>query len=67
MPNKLLGLRKSIKKTQKEFADLIGVSQPTYSKKEKSNNDKFSKSEMQIILDYLKDFFPGITAEDVFF
>lgn len=66
MPNKLVGLRSSIGKTQQEFAKLLDITQGTYSKKEKSKAD-FSRSEIKILTDYLRDFFPEITADEIFF
>lgn len=67
MPNKLVGLRASLGKTQKEFAELLGITQGTYSKKEKSIENEFSRSEMKTILDYLKNYFPDVTADEIFF
>lgn len=68
MPNKLVGLRSSIGKTQKDFAEILGITQGTYSKKEKSDkNNDFTRSEMKVLLDYLKQYFPSITADEIFF
>lgn len=68
MPNKLVGLRSSIGKTQKDFAEILGITQGTYSKKEKSDkNNDFTRSEMKVLLDYLKRYFPSITADEIFF
>ena len=44
MPNKLVGLRSSIGKTQKDFAEILGITQGTYSKKEKSDKNAWSAS-----------------------
>lgn len=68
MPNKLVGLRTSIGKTQADFAEMLGITQGTYSKKEKSEwENDFTRSEMKILLNYLKGFFPDITADEIFF
>lgn len=68
MPNKLVGLRTSIGKTQSDFAQLLGITQGTYSKKEKEVGDyEFSKSEIKILTNYLKEFFPNLTVEEIFF
>lgn len=68
MPNKLVGLRTSIGKTQADFAEMLGITQGTYSKKEKLDWEiDFTRSEMKILLNYLKGFFPDLTAEELFF
>lgn len=68
MPNKLVGLRTSIGKTQADFAKLLGITQGTYSKKEKEVGDyEFSKSEIKILINYLKRYFPDLTVEEIFF
>ena len=68
MPNKLVGLRVSIGKTQAEFAKLLGITQGTYSKKEKEvGGCEFSKSEIKILTNYLKEYFPELTVEEIFF
>lgn len=67
MPNKLVGLRASLDKTQKDFAELLGITQGTYSKKEKSKGNEFTRSEIQVLINYLRIYFPNITADEIFF
>ena len=68
MPNKIVGFRTSIGKTQADFAKLLNITQGTYSKKEKNKNgNEFSLSEIKILVDYLKTYFPDITADELFF
>ncbi|WP_195251043.1 transcriptional regulator [Romboutsia sp. 1001713B170207_170306_H8] len=67
MPNKLVGIRKSINKTQSDFAELLGISRPTYLVKEKSYGDEFTGREMKILTSYIKKFYPNITMEEIFF
>ncbi|MEG0873523.1 MAG: helix-turn-helix transcriptional regulator [Bacilli bacterium] len=66
MPNKLLGLRKSINKTQAELAYLLNINQATFSKKEKGQSE-FKKTEMEKITVFLKQYYPSITTEEIFF
>ncbi|MGL5717765.1 MAG: helix-turn-helix transcriptional regulator [Paraclostridium sp.] len=66
MPNKLLGLRKSIHKTQAELADLLNINQATFSKKEKGQSE-FKKTEMEKITIFLRQYYPSITTEEIFF
>lgn len=67
MPNKLVGMRASIGKTQGDFAKMLGITQGTYSKKEKSKKLDFTLSEIKILVDYLKQYFPDTTADEIFF
>lgn len=66
MPNKLLGLRKSIHKTQAELAYLLNINQATFSKKEKGQSE-FKKTEMEKITIFFKQYYPSITTEEIFF
>ena len=66
MPNKLLGLRKSVRVTQKELADYLNIHQGTFCKKEMGLSD-FKKSEMEKITTFLKKYYPDITTEEIFF
>ena len=66
MPNKLLGLRKAVRVTQKEMADYLNINQATFCKKEKGIND-FKRSEMEKITEFLKQYYPDITTEEIFF
>lgn len=66
MPNKLLGLRKSVYVTQVELSELLGINQATFSKKEKGKSE-FTKSEMEKITIFLKQYYPDITTQEIFF
>ncbi len=66
MPNKLLGLRKSINKTQADIAKLLDINQATFSKKEKGVSE-FKKTEMEKIASLFKQYYPSITLEEIFF
>ena len=66
MPNKLLGLRKSVRVTQKEMADYLNINQATFCKKEKGISD-FKRAEMEKITIFLKQYYPDITTEEIFF
>ena len=66
MPNKLLGLRKSVRVTQKELADYLNINQATFCKKETGISD-FKRSEMEKITIFLRKYYPDITTEEIFF
>lgn len=53
MQIKLIGLRKELKISQKEMANLLGISQKTYCQKENGKTE-FLLSEMFIISEYFK-------------
>ena len=65
MPNKLLGLRKSVRVTQKELADYLNINQATFCKKETGISD-FKRSEMEKITIFLRKYYPDITTEEIF-
>lgn len=64
--SKLAGYRVMLRKTQKDFAEILGISQQSYNKKE---NGKifFNPKEMEIIKNIIKERIPTITMEDIFF
>lgn len=66
MPNKLLGLRKSINKTQADIAELLDINQATFSKKEKGLSE-FKKTEMEKLTCFFRQYYPSITLEEIFF
>ena len=66
MPNKLLGLRKSVRVTQKELADYLNINQATFCKKE-TGISAFKRSEMEKITIFLRKYYPDITTEEIFF
>ena len=57
---KILGL------TQGEMARKIGISEQSYWNKENGRR-KFNDEEKQTVRDVLKQFFPDITVDDIFF
>lgn len=66
MNNRVAGYRRMLGKTQKEFAELFGISTQAYSSKERGRT-QFKDSEKKIIKDELKELFPDITIDDIFF
>nr|WP_288295215.1 helix-turn-helix transcriptional regulator [uncultured Granulicatella sp.] len=63
--NKIQMYRKAIKKTQKDFAELLNLSVDGYSKKERRIS-QFTESEIKELLKLFKSYDKNLTAEDIF-
>lgn len=63
--NKVKAFREALEKPQHEIAKILGVSQPSYNRKEK--NRRFTDEEKVILTDYFKKYFPNETLESIFF
>lgn len=59
-------LRVSIKKTQRELAELLNISIQSYWKKE-NNVVPFTDLEKKKLKIYFNDYFEGITIDEIFF
>lgn len=66
MNNKLLGYRKMLGLTQTEMAQLSGMCLTTYNFKEQGKKD-FTQSEMEKITEVIKEKFPTVTMDEIFF
>lgn len=65
--NKVLGYRKMLNKTQREIAELIGVSEQTFRNKEKGKVS-FKKEEMVKFKNFLEESgLHDVTIEKIFF
>lgn len=65
--NKVLGYRKMLNKTQREIAELIGVSEQTFRNKEKGKVS-FKKEEMVKFKNFLEESgLRDVTIEKIFF
>lgn len=64
--NKTLFLRRGYAISQEYIAKRLGISRKTLSKKENGKGD-FTKSEMIIYTDILKEYDPKLTLEEIFF
>lgn len=64
--NKLAGYRASAGIKTKEMAELLDIAPQTYLKKEKKQII-FKDTEKIKVLNYLKQFFPAVTLEELFF
>ena len=63
--NKVRAYREALGKTQGEMSILLGISQPSYNRKEKNRN--FSDIEKITLTKYFKEFFNDETLESIFF
>lgn len=63
--NKVRAYREALGKTQSEMSILLGISQPSYNRKEKNRN--FSDIEKITLTKYFKEFFKDETLESIFF
>lgn len=63
---KARGYRVMLGKTQKDMAELFGISKQAYSAKERGET-RFSDKEMRTIKEMLLPMFPGITIDEIFF
>ena len=63
--NKVRAFREALGKTQGEMSELLGISQPSYNRKEKNRN--FSDVEKIILTKFFKEFFKDETLESIFF
>jgi len=64
--NIIAGYRKMVGKTQKEMADIFGISRQAYYLKEKGSIS-FSDNEKLKFKKILQPLFPKITVDDIFF
>jgi DNA-binding XRE family transcriptional regulator len=64
--SKALFLRRGYAISQEYIAQKLGISRKTLSKKEKGESD-FTKSEMVIYTDILKQYDPALTIDKIFF
>ncbi|MBF0848561.1 helix-turn-helix domain-containing protein [Streptococcus danieliae] len=64
--DKLAGYRAMLKKTQKDFAELIKVTNQTYSKKE-NGQIPFKPKEMETLKNYIKETYSDVTIDSLFF
>lgn len=64
--NKVLLYRKKLKKTQKQFAEYIGVSLDAYARKERGEND-FKYSELKKLFEIIREELGEANIGDVFF
>lgn len=64
--NKIRGYRNMLGKTQKEMAQILGISTNAYSKKEQGQIP-FKDDEKILFKDMLSQYFPSITIDDIFF
>jgi len=63
---KVKGYRAMLGKTQQEMAEMFGISKQAYSAKERGIS-RFSEEEMLTIKSMLRDIFPEITIDEIFF
>jgi|UPI00065F73EB prophage ps3 protein 14, transcriptional regulator len=66
MINKVKGYRNMINLSQKEMAELLGISFTSYCHKEQGKRD-FKDNEKIIFLEIVKKSVPNITIEEIFF
>lgn len=64
--NELAGYRSKLNKTQKDFANLIGVSNQAYSSKE-NGRTPFKPNEMKILKEFISQHYPSVTIDILFF
>ncbi|WP_314970942.1 hypothetical protein [Peptostreptococcus stomatis] len=64
--NKIRGYRNMLGKTQKEMAQIFGISTNAYNKKEQGQTP-FKDDEKILFKDMLSQYFPSITIDDIFF
>jgi prophage ps3 protein 14, transcriptional regulator len=66
MINKVKGYRNMINLSQKEMAELLGISFTSYCHKEQGKRD-FKDNEKIFFLEIVKKSVPNITIEEIFF
>ena len=66
MINKVKGYRNMINLSQKEMAELLGISFTSYCHKEQGKRD-FKDNEKIMFKNMLLPYFPEITIDDIFF
>lgn len=66
MSNKIAGYRRMLGKTQKDVAEMFGISTQAYSSKERGKT-QFKDSEKVIFKKELQRLFPDITIDEIFF
>ena len=66
MLNKVAGYRKMLGLSQEEMANLIGISYQAYSKRE-NNKIPFTDQEKVKFKSILREYFPNITIDEIFF
>ena len=66
MNNKVAGYRKMLNFTQEEMGEKLGISKQFYYLKEKGKSS-FSDKEKLIFKNLLKNIFPDITIDTIFF
>lgn len=64
--NNVQAYRRMTLKSQKDFAEMLGVSVTSYANKEKGKT-QFKASEMKKIADEVKKQVPSVTLEEIFF
>lgn len=64
--NKIRGYRNMLGKTQKEMAQIFGISANAYNKKERGQTP-FKDDEKILFKGMLSQYFPSITIDDIFF
>lgn len=64
--NKVAGYRAMLGLSQREIAELFGISKQAYSAKERGFTN-FNKSEMIIFKNLLVEHIPGISIDEIFF
>lgn len=64
--NKLRGYRSQLGFTQEYMASLLGITQSTYSAKERGER-LFNQKEIEVIVRKFKEKLPNVTIEDIFF
>lgn len=64
--SKVLFLRRGYGLSQDYVANELGISRPTLNKKEKGELD-FTKTEMEIYTDILKEYKTDLTIKEIFF
>lgn len=64
--DKIKGYRAMLGKTQKEMAEILKISPQSYYNKE-NGNVEFKDFEKIVFKNLIKEHFPNITLEDIFF
>lgn len=64
--NKIAGYRVMIGFNQTQMGKVLGISKQAYSCKERGKN-QFTDSEKVKLRNFLKDYFPNISVEELFF
>lgn len=64
--NKVAGYRAMLGMSQEDMGNIIGMSKQQYSTKERGVYP-FSDREKEAMKNYLQNYFPGLTIDDIFF